>query len=140
MPIDKWWITSTWNYTIGLLIKGSTDFGHVAVSGLILVPYPPTRIMAFMSEDIRISTCNLFLIIIYHTQRIEKRRNQTQWKNDLKKGMYCLISVDSFVYFFSDISTNWVWGITFPRVFFRRLDFLVSLLPPPLMICTTFGV
>lgn len=39
---------------MGLLIKGITDLGILIVSGLILVPYPPTRIKAFiMFADIK---------------------------------------------------------------------------------------
>ena len=29
-------------------MKGRTDLGHVTVNGLILVPYPPTKIKAFI--------------------------------------------------------------------------------------------
>ena len=29
-------------------MKGRTDLGHVTVKGLILVPYPPTKIKAFI--------------------------------------------------------------------------------------------
>jgi len=33
---------------MGLFINGITDLGMLIVSGLILVPYPPTRIRAFI--------------------------------------------------------------------------------------------
>merc|ERR550519_2585418 len=42
---------STWCSRIGLFANSTRGFGFVSVSGLNRVPYPPTRIKAFMIEQ-----------------------------------------------------------------------------------------
>lgn len=63
--------TAIWCYTIGQLAKGKADFGVLIVNGLIRVPYPPTKMSAFINCVQIIKICSKKSQNIYTYKNIQ---------------------------------------------------------------------
>lgn len=78
---------ATWTHIIGLLQNSTRGLGQVSVSGLSLVPKPPTRIIAFRCADV------VFVMVIKLIEtggtRVKAAKHREEANTDVEKPRKC---------------------------------------------------